>query len=105
MNFRVLQSVDAALDRVVTLLDSARPGTGFRLYAEFLAALDTIRANPSFFPMVEDAPDTAACYREALLLRATYRVVYQIRDTEIVVVALRHSHRRPGSWHGTTTDD
>ena len=105
MTFRVLHSVDAALDRVVTLLETARDGTGFRLYREFLAAIETIQTNPHFFPTVEDPPDTAAQYREALLLHASYRVVYQIRDTEIIVVALRHSHQKPGSWHGTTSDN
>lgn len=105
MTFRVLDSVDAALDRVVTLLETARDGTGRRLYREFLAACETIQANPRFYAMVEDPPDNAAHYREALLLYASYRVVYQIRDAEVIVVALRHSSQRPGSWHSSLSDD
>ena len=95
MTFRVLDSVDSALDRVVTLLETARDGTGRRLYREFLAACETMQGNSRFYALVEDPPDNTSQYREAPLLHSSYRVICQIRDTEIIVVALRHSHQKP----------
>ena len=52
MKFRLLDLVEYELDRLVPKLESARSGTGLRLYKEFAEAGRTIRKNPYFFPMI-----------------------------------------------------
>ncbi len=105
MKLRLLDLVEYELDRLVPKLESARSGTGLRLYKEFAEAGRTIRKNPYFFPTVEDPPDTGGEYREASLLRMTYRMIYEIRQSEIVVVSMIHSNRKPGSWHRALNDE
>ena len=37
--------------------------------------------------------------RRCLLNKFPYGVIYQIRDEEILVLAIAHLHRRPGYWN------
>ena len=99
MNFRIVDSVERELERVVARLETSRIGAGTRLDREFVGALQTLAANPWFFARVDDPPPFGGLFREAHLLDNTYRLIYEIRSAEVVVVSLIHTHRRPGSWH------
>ncbi|MBI4691403.1 MAG: type II toxin-antitoxin system RelE/ParE family toxin [Nitrospirae bacterium] len=37
-------------------------------------------------------------YRKILVRRFPYSVIYEIRDTSLVVMAVAHGHRKPGYW-------
>ena len=37
-------------------------------------------------------------YRRVLVRRFPYSLIYQIRETDVVVMAVAHGHRLPGYW-------
>lgn len=65
---------------------------------EFVAALDRtltrIAENPREF---QEWPDDTR-YRRAILDRFPYLVFFEIRGTEIEVVAVAHAKQEPGYW-------
>jgi plasmid stabilization system protein ParE len=65
-------------------------GASFVLAVE--AAVARIRRAPSMFPKVDDV------FRQALLRRFPYSLVFHATDDEIAVVSCFHHRRRPGSW-------
>lgn len=99
MKVRIFKSVLSEANRVASRLEVARAGTGSRFFGEFVEAGDTIAQNPRFFPRVEDPVLFGGEFREASLLNMTYRMIFEIRAAEVVVVSLIHTHRRPGAWH------
>ena len=105
MTFRIVRTVDTDLDRIVPRLESARPGLGLRLVRELFEATNAIESNPWLFSAVDDPPVASGEFREALILRATYRVVYRIHGDDIVVLAIRQTSQRPGSWHSSLTEE
>ena len=82
------------LRAAVRWYETQRTGLG----AEFLdaaeAALGLVRARPEAGTVVSEDRRT----RRALVGRFPYQIVYRLRPTEIVVVAVAHLKRRPGYW-------
>jgi len=97
MTLRVLDSVRAETVYPFALLERELAGVGHRFPGEMARIFKQLEVDARFYPSVEAQPFGCMC-REALLLRATYRLIFEIRDTE-AVVALMHIHRRPGAWH------
>ena len=61
------------------------------------AGLHAIVLDPRFFPRTEDGPariETRECY----IKRFEYRLIYALQMDELIVLALIHARRRPGSW-------
>jgi plasmid stabilization system protein ParE len=67
---------------------------GARFEAELLAALDRITEIP------EQGPEIERGVRRVLLHGFPYGVLYAIAPEHIVVLAVMHLRRRPGSWRG-----
>ena len=100
MKPRTLPHVRSELVRLFLELEDQRPGIGHRLLNELNRALEQVETDALFYPLVEDQPSGGA-FREAHLLRSTYRLIFEIRTAEVVVVSLIHTHRRPGAWHSS----
>ena len=98
MNVRVLEPAEDDLRFAVRRLERARPRWGDRLLAEYRNALENIERFPQLYPLVEDELPGRE-FRNAILERLKYRIVYEVRTTEVVVVAVLHTDRRPNLWH------
>ncbi len=90
------------LDAVVWY-DDQEHGLGYRLADELAVAVRLIR----------DWPDAAPLYRGRSRIppiRAKgidvfpYRIVYVVRDDEVIVIAYAHERRRPGYWRKRLSD-
>jgi plasmid stabilization system protein ParE len=76
-----------------------RPGRyGAAFLDEFEKALTEIAANPRLHPPAEDGRDGCED-REYFITRFKQRVVYTIDDDGVLVLAVVHASRRPGSWY------
>jgi plasmid stabilization system protein ParE len=87
--------IDAALEELrgaTRYYRLIRPELGVRFRAAVDAALDRIEQWP-----LSGAP-TDGNIRICRLKRFPYGIVYVPRETEIVIVAVMHLHRRPGYW-------
>jgi plasmid stabilization system protein ParE len=65
-----------------------------RFEAETERVLTLVASNPGLFPRYDDE------HRFAMLRRFPYSVVYRVLPDGLYVIAVAHSRRKPGYWHG-----
>ncbi|MGD1002619.1 MAG: type II toxin-antitoxin system RelE/ParE family toxin [Candidatus Brocadiia bacterium] len=92
MDIRFLTTAQRELDDAIEYYSAESPGLGERFLLEILNTLDLIRQYPAAWPSYTD--NTRRCQTR----RFPYGVVYQVLDSEILVVAVAHLHRAPGYW-------
>jgi plasmid stabilization system protein ParE len=96
---RILAEAEAEIDSARQYLNERSPGLGGRFLDELAEALDAIASRPLSFAKLETlAPDQP--YHRALLATFHYAVVFDVLDSEIVVVAVAHASREPNYWLG-----
>ena len=76
---------------------------GVRLFAEYRAALENVERFPQLYPLVEDGLPGRE-FRNAVLTRLNYRIVYEVRVSEVLVVAVLYTGRQSDLWHARITD-
>ena len=94
---RPVRSSEPASDEfseAVRWYEARRPGLGGEFFDEVGAILTRIEANPEIGASISADGQT----RRALVDRFPYQVVYRLKPTEIVIVAIAHVKRRPGYW-------
>lgn len=92
MNIRFLQIAEIELDEAVAFYNYEACGLGNNFLCEVLKALDRILEFP------EAWQPCSAKARKCLVRRFPYGIIYQIRDNEILVVAIANLHRTPEYW-------
>jgi len=93
LNLRIHRLAVAEIDHEVDYYESCSAGLGAEL-EEIDAVLETILQFPHAAPQWRDRPDR----RVAVLDRFPFTLVYQVKENEIVILALAHMSRRPGYW-------
>jgi len=101
MNSRILPEATADADAVEYRLDREQSGLGFDFLLLYRAAVIAIRATPLLHSPTEDGPAGIET-REVFIERFNQRVIYAVTDTEVVILAVVHAYRRPGSWAAHT---
>ena len=97
MEIRLLKIAETELDEAVIFYNSEQPGLGADFIVEFVNSLDRIKAYPKAWnPFTQNT-------RRCQLRRFPYGIVYQIFETEILVVAFSHLHQEPGYWQERLT--
>ena len=92
MDIRFLDIAQRELDEAVEYYNAESPGLGDQFLLEVLSALERIRQYPSaWHPFTQNT-------RRCQTRRFPYGVVYQILQSEILIVAVAHLHREPGYW-------
>jgi len=84
----------AEIDHEVDYYEARQPGLGARLEDEIDAVLDVI----AHFPIAARSWRNRADLRVAVLDRFPFTMPYLIVGTNLVVLALAHTSRRPGYW-------
>ena len=74
--------------------EARRPGLGGEFFDAVAATLSLIESNPEIGTTISADGHT----RRALVARFPYQVVYRLKPTEMVIVAIAHLKRRPGYW-------
>jgi len=93
---RTSEAASTELAEAVRWYEAQRPGLGAELLDAVTHTLEFIEQHPESGSPV---PDVARGWlRRMLVQRFPYQIVYEVRATEIVVVAVAHSKRRPGYW-------
>ena len=92
MKIRFLEIAQFELDDAIEYFNYEAPGLGNAFLTEVLNALDRIIKFPeAWYPCSKRT-------RRCLTRRFPYGIIYQIRENEILVVAIAHLHRKPGYW-------
>lgn len=89
---RFLKIAEIELDEAIAYYEHESPGLGDQFLTEILQALDRIGRFPdAWHPSSERT-------RRCRTRRFPYGVIYQVRPSEILIVAIAHLHRRPEYW-------
>ena len=97
MRLRILVEAEAELLEAMRYYEQQRSGLGFDLHDRVQETLRTIDETPYRFPVYE-GQQVRREYRRALVKRFPYIIVYQVRDTEVLVVAIAQTSREPAYW-------
>ncbi|MBI5039223.1 MAG: type II toxin-antitoxin system RelE/ParE family toxin [Nitrospirae bacterium] len=91
MQIRLLEIAQIELDDSIEYYNSESDGLGNELLVDVLHALDRIKNFPkAWHPFTETT-------RRCQLRRFPYGIIYQILDTEILVIAVANLHRKMGT--------
>jgi plasmid stabilization system protein ParE len=74
--------------------EARRSGLGAEFFNAVASTVSLIETNPEIGTTISTDGGT----RRALVARFPYQVVYRLRPTEIVIVAIAHLKRRPEYW-------
>ena len=91
---RVSEPASDELSEGVRWYEARRASLGGEFFDAVTATLLLIETNPEIG--TTDSSDGHT--RRALVARFPYQVVYRLRPTELVIVAIAHLKRRPGYW-------
>jgi len=92
MKIRFLKIAQIELDEAIEFYNGEVPGLGDAFLSEVLKALDRIAQFPETWHSCSKR--TRRCQTQ----RFPYGVIYQIRQREILIVAIAHLHREPDYW-------
>jgi plasmid stabilization system protein ParE len=89
---RFLKAAQRELDEAIEYYEAQMPGLGAELLKEVRAAMERIEQySEAWCPVSKRA-------RRYQIKRFPYGVIYQIRQDEILIVAVAHLHRKPDYW-------
>jgi toxin ParE1/3/4 len=94
---RLLTGAKADARSAARWYDKASRGLGGKFFAAVASTLDSIENEPLRFPIVEKCPENREI-RRCILHRFPYSIIYELRDDEIIVIAVAHAKRRPQYW-------
>jgi len=93
-SLRVLAAASDELAEAVRWYDARHVGLGREFFDAVVEAVETLQANPEMGAPISADRRT----RRLLLARFPYHLFYRLAPTEIIVVAVAHTKRRPGYW-------
>ena len=97
MILRTLPAADEDADEIEGRLESEQPGYGVAFTELLNTGFEKISGTPRLYSRTEDGP-LAIETREYYITRFEYRLIYVVLENELVVLALVHARKRPGSW-------
>ena len=92
MRIRLLDVAQQELDEAVEYYNAESPGLGERFLLEALTVFERIRQFPqAWHPYTKNT-------RRCQTRRFPYGIIYQVLESEILIIAIGHMHRQPGYW-------
>ena len=76
----------------IAFYEESREGLGLRLSREVYATINRVTSGPNAWPRISE--NTRRCFTR----RFPYGVVYEIREDDILIIAVAHSSREPFYW-------
>ena len=92
--FQVTAPAAEELAAAIRWYEAKRRGLGGEFYDAVVDAIDLIRANPE----VGSFRSGRLAHRRFALTRFPYTIVYRVRETDVDIVAIAHTSRRPNYW-------
>ena len=92
MEVRFLNAAQIELDEAFYYYEEQIEGLGHDFIKEVLATVKRIKNNPEAWTQL------SVRTRRCLTHRFPFGIVYQLRENEILIVAIAHLHRKPGYW-------
>jgi toxin ParE1/3/4 len=91
---RVHADASEELAEAVQWYEARRRGLGRELFDAVVESVESLQTTPEMgTPLSADRRT-----RRLLLPRFPYQIIYRLASSEIIVVAVAHTKRRPGYW-------
>ena len=98
MNHTFHPQAKAELNEAVDYYNSCRLDLGWDFAGEVEAAIQSIVAYPNAWTALSRHT------RRCLVNRFPYGVIYQVREKDILIVAIMQLNREPGYWRNRTAE-
>jgi plasmid stabilization system protein ParE len=99
MKFEFHPAAEEELNQAVDYYNDCQPMLGWDFAQEVYSTIQNILAYPeAWTPLSKNT-------RRCLVNRFPFGVIYQIRENEILIIAVMHLNRIPGYWQSRTTTD
>lgn len=92
MNFTFHPEARIEFIDAIAYYESCRNGLGTRFSREVRATIRRISLRPAAWPNI------SANTRRCLTSRFPFGVIYEVRENDILVIAVSHLSRKPGYW-------
>ena len=92
MHIRLLKPAQAELDDGIVWYEEQLRGLGTEFLDELLQTFKRIKVNPYAWAVFSKRT------RRCLVHKFPYGIIYQIRENEILIIAIAHQHREPDYW-------
>ena len=92
MNFTFNPDARIEFIEAIAYYESCPKGLGLRFSREVRAAIDRITLRPTAWPKISE--NTRRCLTRLF----PYGVIYEIRENDILIIAVTHLNREPGYW-------
>lgn len=99
MQIEFLEPARAEYDAAIAYYNEQKIGLGFDFEEEVKKCIQGIAEFPEAWSSL------SARTRRCRTRRFPYGVIYQLRGTTILIVAVMHLHREPESWRDRLVDD
>ncbi len=103
LRYEFLPQAESELAEAVGWYDAAVVGLGTELVIELQGAIDLLLGNP-FAGKVARLPAKVA-YREWILSRFPYRIIYSVEEDGILIVAVVYQGRRADYWRDRVQEE
>lgn len=80
------------LDDAFEYYQKQKAGLGDEFIKEAMATINRIRINPHAWAILTERT------RRCLFNRFPYGIIYQVRENEILIIAIANLHREPDYW-------
>ena len=97
MNVRILEEAEEEAEEAARWYERRRRGLGVEFLDSLSRGLEAIEQQPQAFtrlPTVGSAREV----RHFVLQRFPYKIIYEVRLDEVLVLAIAHVRRRPNYW-------
>ena len=96
MRIRFLEMAQLELDQAVEYYNYESPGLGDAFVSEVIKTLNRIGTYPEAWHRLSSRT------RRCRTRRFPYGIIYQVREDEILIIAVANLHRRPHYWRDRT---
>ena len=97
MILEITAEAQSEIDLAAEWYESRRPELSRRFYAELRRAYGVIQRQPESFPRVS-LRGSRRHFRQFVLRRFSYYLIYEIDEPHLVLIALPHHRRRAYYW-------
>ena len=99
MTFSFHPAARDELNQAVDFYEECAPGLGYEFLEEAYATIARVLQYPDGWSHFSGRS------RRCLMKRFPYGVIYQVKEDLVHIVAVAHSHRRPGYWINRLNDE
>lgn len=92
MNIRILDEATDELDDAFSYYEYTQENLGHSFISSFRESVALIKFYPNGWHPLSDKT------RRCLVKKFPYGIIYQVREDEILIVAVANLHRKPNYW-------